>query len=287
MQHHFRAAALLVTVISLAQTQPCKIYEDGGWYKGLAVDTQNKVLEIVNKARQKLANGEQQNGSGGENLPKAKGIADLVWDCDLEQEASVDLYCHYRKLDDPIGKTGLFRLDADLYDAIEKWTTAIDTTALKDSAITAEEVMYEPITNALYEYANLVRDTTTKIGCSKACNGFSGVQFRAYCFTDQPPLTEDDAIYTIDPMSKTTTTTNAATTTFKLTTTTVVKEATTTKTSASTTTTKANATTKPSTTRTATEGSSIPAAEKTTSCIPRRKATTLGTSEHPQQPAVF
>ncbi|VDN24510.1 unnamed protein product [Cylicostephanus goldi] len=96
MQHLISAAVLLVafrfyclvklsflthlfevTVNSFASSQECDIHYDEGPGLGLPAEERDEVLRIVNKARQKLANGEQQNG-GGKNLPKAKGIPDVV-----------------------------------------------------------------------------------------------------------------------------------------------------------------------------------------------------------------
>ncbi|CAJ0602873.1 unnamed protein product [Cylicocyclus nassatus] len=193
--YHFKAA-----IAPFALAKQCTYADQSA---GLAEDNQTAVLKAVNDARQKLANGIQTNGkidadTDGPPLPPGQ-IDALTWSCSLEEAAKVILTadCSTAEHMPPTGNTGLFNYGYgsgegyEMYyligdDAVlDQWLKQIESFGLKNDFIGEEDVKFDG-TTGLAQYANLMREDITEIGCVESvCKNDDGDDLTlVYCLTD-------------------------------------------------------------------------------------------------------
>ncbi|KAL6732244.1 hypothetical protein Aduo_003024 [Ancylostoma duodenale] len=176
---------------------------------------EENVLSHINDQRYRLLSGQQLNGPWqgrdkwtketqgyGKPLPKGKTMNALKWSCDLEKQAKAALNpkCTSDQPKTPAKKTGVFyRMDIDweepeLTSAAWAWTKEIDESAVSSNAISNKAVTFKD--SALREYLNLMRSSTTKIGCAEVLCKENGMnKYRAFCLTDKPPLKDNEVVY--------------------------------------------------------------------------------------------
>ncbi|EYC12972.1 hypothetical protein Y032_0045g1192 [Ancylostoma ceylanicum] len=128
-----------------------------------------------------------------------------AWDCNLEKEAKALLgsTCRDDEPKAPKGRTGVFSridiqgIEPELMSAVwDDWMKQIEKFAVSDDAISDEKVVYKDHNKNLREYLNLMRHSTTKIGCADVlCLGKDLNKYRAFCLTDKKPLKDNDVVY--------------------------------------------------------------------------------------------
>ncbi|ETN77742.1 hypothetical protein NECAME_10834 [Necator americanus] len=165
--------------------------------KGGRYDTKyirGKVLAIINERRGDLAAGWETNGpfngkSYGKQPPEAEAMNKMDYSCSLERMAFalLDQSCSTNTPTAPNGMTALFYHDDakhnfDLMSAIWKWDSQIEKFTISDEAITDEQVVYKNKDHNLWEYLNLMRDTTSEMGCAEiTCRDGDLRKYRVVC----------------------------------------------------------------------------------------------------------
>ncbi|KAK6726271.1 hypothetical protein RB195_004534 [Necator americanus] len=167
-----------------------------------------KVLAIINERRGDLAAGWEANGpfngkSYGKQPPEAEAMNKMEYSCSLERMAFalLDQSCSTNTPTAPNGMTALFYHDDakhnfDLMSAIWKWDSQIEKFTISDEAITDEQVVYKNKDHNLWEYLNLMRDTTSEMGCAEiTCRDGDLRKYRAVCLLNNSPLKDGDVVY--------------------------------------------------------------------------------------------
>ncbi|KHJ89749.1 SCP-like protein [Oesophagostomum dentatum] len=159
----------------------------------------DKILKWINDRRNNLIQGTETNGPTGNALSPAKNMPQIQWNCDLEAKAkdAMGTTCTDVAPPKPADNAAFFAYGDPNYYTVDfflnSWMSSIDLFVIDATSISATEVKYE--NNALREYANLVRSSTTAIGCSELkCDAIS--DYNLYCLTDQPY--GDPNYYTVD-----------------------------------------------------------------------------------------
>ncbi|KAK6727146.1 hypothetical protein RB195_005077 [Necator americanus] len=167
-------------------------------------------VHTINNHRYALLRGSEQNGPWNETanrkkFPLAKTMNRIEYDCNLEQKAFA-LLGQCCSTDFPSGPAGTAAIyydtdldgsdDADLFKAVWHWTKEISKFAVSDDAFTAKQVVYRNDDWRLYDYLNLVRAASSKIGCADiTCRRRDMRRYRAVCLLNRNPLTDRDIIY--------------------------------------------------------------------------------------------
>ncbi|KAK6730219.1 hypothetical protein RB195_006964 [Necator americanus] len=147
----------------------------------------------------------QWNGTGyGKDLPLPKTMNKVEYNCNLEKKAFalLDQSCSTKAPTGPDGTTALFfHIDVDfdgpeLFSAVWDWAKQINKFAVSDVAITNKQVVYKDQDRNLYEYLNLMRAVTSKIGCADiTCKDGDLRKYRAVCLLNRNPLTNGAVVY--------------------------------------------------------------------------------------------
>ncbi|EYC30004.1 hypothetical protein Y032_0005g2388 [Ancylostoma ceylanicum] len=126
----------------------------------------------------------------------------ITWSCALEQAAkdNVKNYSCDENFPpgDPQGRAEFYQPDYEeqgktIEQFISEEIDDIDTYALQDVGSASVKYKDDPYTRA---YANLIRATTTQIGCTKKiCTDIQ--QYILYCITNQKSLVNGDIIYEV------------------------------------------------------------------------------------------
>ncbi|KAK6730220.1 hypothetical protein RB195_006964 [Necator americanus] len=167
------------------------------------------VVQTINNHRQVLLRGfepnGQWNGTGyGKDLPLPKTMNKVEYNCNLEKKAFalLDQSCSTKAPTGPDGTTALFfHIDVDfdgpeLFSAVWDWAKQINKFAVSDVAITNKQVVYKDQDRNLYEYLNLMRAVTSKIGCADiTCKDGDLRKYRAVCLLNRNPLTNGAVVY--------------------------------------------------------------------------------------------
>ncbi|CAJ0607121.1 unnamed protein product [Cylicocyclus nassatus] len=156
-------------------------------------DIDSKVLEPINSKRENVLKG---NVAG---LPKGKKMNKLEWDCSLELEAigSVDGSCVTKQPTDKAWITGFRDITETLTDQISEWLFYLDTNDVEKAKAVGSNAV-SSIIGDLEEPFNLIRASTTKIGCVETtCNDESEDFTAVYCLTDQKKLEVNDVVYEV------------------------------------------------------------------------------------------
>ncbi|EPB74246.1 SCP-like protein [Ancylostoma ceylanicum] len=160
------------------------------------------IVKLINNRRTALVDGTQRNGNSGGKLPAAKLMNAITWSCALEQAAkdNVKNYSCDENFPpgDPQGRAEFYQPDYEeqgktIEQFISEEIDDIDTYALQDVGSASVKYKDDPYTRA---YANLIRATTTQIGCTKKiCTDIQ--QYILYCITNQKSLVNGDIIYEV------------------------------------------------------------------------------------------
>ncbi|KIH56966.1 SCP-like protein, partial [Ancylostoma duodenale] len=171
------------------------------------------ILDPVNNERTNLVDGTQKNGNSGQNLPPAKGMTRLDWDCDLEREAikTVNSACFDYVDEPPVTKNqaqvylvsyadGLPNSPVVMETLFKQTLAEIDNNALAGVTPGASQVIYKPdIVENLLNYFTLMRPTNTRIGCAwRKCTNVDGDDMiNVYCRLNSQQLKDGDVIYNV------------------------------------------------------------------------------------------
>ncbi|EYC30785.1 hypothetical protein Y032_0004g1770 [Ancylostoma ceylanicum] len=140
------------------------------------VTIERDILTTVNARRHALIKGKQQNGRTGTNLPPARGMTNVRWDCELERTANdvLSKTCSSKQRFNSKGLADFFYHEYDpnynygagkvLQNALNAYLLQIDLYHL-DVPSGSRRVSYNG-NEQLKTYANLVRSKNTKIGCA-------------------------------------------------------------------------------------------------------------------------
>ncbi|EYC06807.1 hypothetical protein Y032_0074g903 [Ancylostoma ceylanicum] len=161
----------------------------------------NEVLKLVNDRRTLLVEGKQKNGNSGNQLPPAKGMTKIGWSCELEKAATKNLNssCPNVPPGDGKGRAEIIKTEnntsnENLATVMGKVLASIDTKTF--SYLDTPALHYTSFADA--NYANLVRSTTTELGCVfKTCPEGKGENYTLYCLTNQKPVAVGDVIYEV------------------------------------------------------------------------------------------
>ncbi|CAJ0601091.1 unnamed protein product [Cylicocyclus nassatus] len=164
------------------------------------------ILDHVNTARQKLANGQQRN-AGGDCLPPAfYGLKNLTYNCDLENDYQSEIPENCSNTDNDDGAA----------DAFHQYIDDIDEYPL---IVTPFSVEYND--SRIQGYAKFMSEKATTMGCIWFdCPDQYGVG----CTTDSTVPQPGDVIYTVAESSIATTTTTTTTTSTPMATTTTTSK---------------------------------------------------------------
>ncbi|CAJ0601076.1 unnamed protein product [Cylicocyclus nassatus] len=186
MARMLRTLAVVIAVL-LTPTFGAIYCKNGG------VMEETEVLEIlneVNTARQKLANGQQKN-AGGDRLPPALyGLTNLTWNCDFEVEFS--------QIPEGCSKLGD-------YDGDRLFHQDIVTIDYYELTVGEDSVQFSGVSN-VERYSMCMHENATTIGCVTISCPFLLPYLE--CKTDAPSLNNGDPIYRVGSATTSTTMTS-------------------------------------------------------------------------------
>ncbi|CAJ0602095.1 unnamed protein product [Cylicocyclus nassatus] len=130
-------------------------------------------------------------------LPAGKNMNKIDWSCTLEEEASAFLSnCNGF----PADKAYMYWAEDDntVDEVIDQWYKQGLAADNLESLIDSEKskVAYNSDSYSATEFANLIRASTTEIGCARASGG-DCEDIYVLCFTNQPQLENGDTIYEV------------------------------------------------------------------------------------------
>ncbi|KHJ89835.1 SCP-like protein [Oesophagostomum dentatum] len=147
------------------------------------------ILSTINNVRAKVLKGEQRNGLSGTFLPQARSMPNLTWDCEAEKEATKVLIFSCNGTGTPAGNPtpSLVFVDSKSMHIAKVLNFHLDEAEFEElTKADGDNVIYNNEPDLLV-FASMVREGTTKVGCSKvACEYMPGsVAYSYACVTDQ------------------------------------------------------------------------------------------------------
>ncbi|CAJ0602103.1 unnamed protein product [Cylicocyclus nassatus] len=164
----------------------------------------DSILDPINKIRSVLAQGNLKDGKAppANIFPQANAMNKLEWDCNLEKTAIRKLDCDISTAPVVNNKAVLFYDDPDEFGlspscAVAAWLREHSAASFNGLTGAPTEIKRPNNDGKFENFANLMNDKTTKIGCAHICE--SGKR-PLLCLTNKPPIPKDGTgvIYTVN-----------------------------------------------------------------------------------------
>ncbi|VDL81288.1 unnamed protein product [Nippostrongylus brasiliensis] len=164
---------------------------------GLTEDERLSVLTMYNIARLKAARGIYFPGN---KLPTAKNMRALTWDCELENLAEKAVFsCPDAETPRKDYAQHFRHMIANVPDKVSALEPIVQPTEDPSEGFTTESSSVVYNGNSIYRsYANLMRSSTTKMGCSvRVCEGKGVLVQTGICLFNTPEMEKGDKVYEV------------------------------------------------------------------------------------------
>ncbi|WKX95890.1 hypothetical protein Q1695_012391 [Nippostrongylus brasiliensis] len=164
---------------------------------GLTEDERLSVLTMYNIARLKAARGIYFPGN---KLPTAKNMRALTWDCELENLAEKAVYaCPDAETPRKDYAQHFRHMIANVPDKVSALEPIVQPTEDPSGGFTTESSSVVYNGNSIYRsYANIMRSSTIKMGCSvQVCEGKGVLVQTGICLFNTPEMEKGEKVYEV------------------------------------------------------------------------------------------